>query len=168
MPEHIAARKTYFLIFALLIGGTALTTGVAYVDLGPFNTVVALLIAMVKASLVGLFFMHLKWSGHLARLAAIAALFWLAILIALSLADYLTRNSPPPPKGWQAHSASLMGRPWDSVMPSIRVEGKISPRPSKKLIDGVHPLRYFRGSGRGGAIAQGREPDCSGNDRRTP
>ncbi len=108
MPEHIASRKTYLLIFALLIGGTALTTGMAYVDLGPFNTVVALLIAAVKASLVGLFFMHLKWSGHLARLAAIAALFWLAILIALSLADYLTRNSPPPPSGWEAPASGVV------------------------------------------------------------
>jgi cytochrome c oxidase subunit IV len=97
----------YLLIFAVLIGLTALTTAAAYADLGPFNTVVALLIAIVKASLVGLFFMHLKWSGHLSRLAAIAALFWLAILIALSLADYLTRSSPPPPSGWQAPSIIL-------------------------------------------------------------
>ncbi len=104
MADHIASRKMYVLIFALLIGLTALTTAAAYVDLGPFNTVVAVLIAAVKASLVALFFMHLKWSSHLARLAAIAALFWLAILIALSLADYLTRNSPPPPKGWETPS----------------------------------------------------------------
>ncbi len=110
MGEHIASTKTYFLIFALLIGLTALTTGVAYVDLGPFNTVVALLIAIAKASLVGLFFMHLKWSSHLARLAAIAALFWLAILIALSLADYKTRNSPPQPSSWETPSTLVVPR----------------------------------------------------------
>lgn len=108
MGEHIASTKTYFLIFGLLIGLTALTTAAAYVDLGPFNTVVALLIAMVKATLVGLFFMHLKWSSHLARLAAVAALFWLAILIALSLADYLTRNSPPPPSGWESPTSIVL------------------------------------------------------------
>ena len=107
MAEHIASRKMYVLVFVSLILLTALTTAVAYVNLGPFNTVVALLIAMVKASLVGMFFMHLKWSSHLARLAALAALFWFAILIALSLSDYLTRNSPPPPAGWQAPSIIL-------------------------------------------------------------
>ncbi len=101
MAEHIASRKMYVLIFTLLILLTALTSAAAFVDLGPFNTVVALVIAMVKATLVALFFMHLKWSSHLARLAAIAALFWLAILMALSLSDYLTRNSPPPPSGWE-------------------------------------------------------------------
>jgi cytochrome c oxidase subunit IV len=107
VAEHIASRKMYVLIFTLLILLTALTTAAAFVDLGPFNTVVALVIAMVKATLVALFFMHLKWSSHLSRLAAIAALFWLAILIALSLSDYLTRNSPPPPTGWQAPSMIL-------------------------------------------------------------
>ena len=108
MAEHVASRKMYVMIFALLIGLTALTTGAAYIDLGPFNTVVALLIAGVKASLVALFFMHLKWSSHLTRLAAIAALFWLAILIALSLADYLTRNSPPPPSGWETPASVVL------------------------------------------------------------
>src|SRR5207247_4683700 len=98
----------YVLVFVSLILLTALTTAVAYVNLGPFNTVVALLVAMVKASLVGLFFMHLKWSSHLARLAGLAALFWFAILIALSLCDYLTRSSPPTPACWQARSRILL------------------------------------------------------------
>jgi cytochrome c oxidase subunit IV len=110
VAEHIAPRKMYVLIFVLLILLTALTTRAAYVDLGPFNTVVALLIAALKATLVALFFMHLKWSSHLSRLAALAALFWLAILIALSLSDYLTRNSPPPPRSWETPSLILLRR----------------------------------------------------------
>src|SRR6266567_8487950 len=115
----------YVLVFVSLILLTALTTAVAYVNLGPFNTVVALLIAMVKASLVGLFFMHLKWSSHLARLAALAALFWLAILIALSLSDYLTRNSPPPPASWGTPASRVLFHNGEAELTSECAEGSL-------------------------------------------
>jgi cytochrome c oxidase subunit 4 len=100
MSPHIIPKRTYFLIFAALIGLTALTTYAATVDLGPLNTVVALLIAMCKGSLVALFFMHLRWSSRLMHIVAVAALFWLAILLALTLGDYRTRQWTPAAEGW--------------------------------------------------------------------
>jgi cytochrome c oxidase subunit 4 len=91
-------------VFAALISLTALTTLVAMIDLGPLNTVAALLIAVCKASLVALFFMHLRWSSRLMHIVAVAALFWLAILLALTLSDYRTRQWTPAAEGWQASS----------------------------------------------------------------
>ena len=70
----------------------ALTWGIGYIDLGPFNLVVALAIAITKAMLVILFFMHIKGSSRLLHLAAAAGVMWLAILIALTLSDYFTRG----------------------------------------------------------------------------
>jgi cytochrome c oxidase subunit 4 len=102
MSPHIVPKRTYFLIFAVLIGLTALTTYAATVDLGPLNTVVALLIAVCKGSLVALFFMHLRWSSRLMPIVAVAALFWLAILLTLTLNDYHSRQWTPAAEGWQA------------------------------------------------------------------
>jgi cytochrome c oxidase subunit IV len=68
--------------------------GAAYLPLGPFNVVIGLGIAAVKAALVGLLFMNLKRSGPLMRLVAAAGFFWLVILFALTLSDVLTRMSP--------------------------------------------------------------------------
>jgi cytochrome c oxidase subunit IV len=92
MAEHIVPKKTYYLVFAALIAGTLLTTGIAFVDLGPFNTVVAITIAICKAILVILFFMHVKYSGRLTWIFVLAGFFWLAILLCLGMADYLTRT----------------------------------------------------------------------------
>lgn len=104
MSPHIIPKRTYFLIFAALIGLTALTTYAATVDLGRLNTVIALLIAACKGSLVALFFMHLRWSGRLTQIVAVAALFWLAILLALTLSDYRTRRWTPAAEGWATSS----------------------------------------------------------------
>ena len=65
--EHIVPRRTFYAVFAVLILLTGLTTGVAFVDLGPFNTVAALTIAVLKMLLVALFFMHVKYSGLLTK-----------------------------------------------------------------------------------------------------
>src|SRR5437660_7853941 len=102
MQGHVVPKKTYFLVFFTLIALTALTTAVAFQDLGPMNTVAALAIAVGKATLVILFFMHLKYSPGLTRLVIVAAFFWLAILIALTLSDVFTRNWTPNPAGWQS------------------------------------------------------------------
>src|SRR5256885_7318740 len=96
---HLVPKKTYFLVFFTLIALTALTTAVAFKDLGPMNTVAALAIAACKATLVVLFFMHLKYSPGLTRLVIVAAFFWLAILLALTLSDVFTRNWTPTPAG---------------------------------------------------------------------
>lgn len=93
MAEHITSRKVYFLVFGALIVLTLATWLVAQVDLGWANDVVALTIAVTKAMLVLLFFMHVRYSTRMTILTATAGFFWLAILIGLTLSDYLTRHS---------------------------------------------------------------------------
>jgi len=93
MSEHSSSSLvTYVGIWAALIVGTILTYFAAQIDLGPFNAAVALTIATTKALLVALFFMHLKGaSERLLKLVVISTLFFLLILLALSMADYSTR-----------------------------------------------------------------------------
>jgi cytochrome c oxidase subunit 4 len=102
MPGHIVPKKLYILVFAALIVFTALTTGVAFVNLGKWNTIVALAIAVAKASLVILFFMHLRWSSGLTRMVLLAAFVWFAILVTLTLSDEFTRQWTPVPSSWEA------------------------------------------------------------------
>jgi cytochrome c oxidase subunit IV len=97
---HIVPIRTYLLVFLALMAGTALTTGVAYIDLGRWNTVVALAIATTKMILVVLFFMHVKYATGLTRVVILAGFFWLGIMIALSCADELTRRWEINPAGW--------------------------------------------------------------------
>jgi cytochrome c oxidase subunit 4 len=94
MPEQIVPIKTYTIVLVSLLALTATTCGVSFIDMGKMNTVVAVAIAFVKASLVALIFMHLRYSRHLMQIVVVAGLFWLGILIALTMSDYLTR-------GWQ-------------------------------------------------------------------
>jgi cytochrome c oxidase subunit IV len=91
MPEHITPARTYYTIYAVLMVCTYLTWQVAYFDLGPFNTVAALGIAILKATLVVLFFMHVKDSTRLTWAVVLGGVFWLGILLVLTLSDYLTR-----------------------------------------------------------------------------
>jgi cytochrome c oxidase subunit IV len=92
MSEHILPIRLYVTIWAALLCLTVITAAVAFVDLGPFNTVAALVIASAKALLVVLFFMHVKYTSEkMAKVVFVAAIFWLLILLALSLADYTTR-----------------------------------------------------------------------------
>jgi cytochrome c oxidase subunit 4 len=100
MSQQIVPLRIYLLVFASLIGLTLLTTGVAFIDLGPFNTVVALAIAFAKMSLVVLFFMHLRHSSGLVKVVLLAGFFWLALLIALTTSDYHTRSWTPAPDSW--------------------------------------------------------------------
>ena len=89
--DHIVPTRVYYLIFAALMVGTAITVGVAFVDLGPFNAIVALTIAVLKATLVVLFFMHVRYSTKLTWAVVLGSVFWLGILLALTFSDYLTR-----------------------------------------------------------------------------
>jgi len=93
MSEHVTSRKVYFAVFAALMVLTAATVIVANFDLGWANDVVALGIAVTKALLVLWFFMHLRYSTRVTVLTALAGFFWLAILISLTLNDYLTRET---------------------------------------------------------------------------
>jgi cytochrome c oxidase subunit 4 len=92
MAAHIVPTRTYYLIFAALLVLTYVTVQVSVFDLGPLNTIAAFGIAVVKAILVALFFMHVKYSTRLTKLAVLAGIYWLGILLALTLSDYLTRS----------------------------------------------------------------------------
>ena len=92
MSEHILSSKLYVGIWITLLCLTVITAGVSFIDLGPLNTVVALVIATFKALLVVLFFMHVKYASEKGtKIVVVAAVFWLFILLALSMADYVTR-----------------------------------------------------------------------------
>ena len=92
MSEHIMSSKFYYGIWIALLCLTVITAAVSFVDLGPFNTIVALVIATFKALLVVLFFMHVKYTSEkLTKIVIVAAIFWLFLLLALSMADYTTR-----------------------------------------------------------------------------
>lgn len=95
--EHIIPISTYLIIGGLLLVLTAATVGVAYVDLGPLNDVVAMAIASLKGVLIILYFMHVKFSSRLTQLVAVAAFLWLAILIVGTMDDFLTRTWIPAP-----------------------------------------------------------------------
>jgi len=84
--------KTYFAVWIALLVGTYVTYKVAFLDLRPFNAAIALTIASIKATLVALFFMHIKGTSEkLTKLVVLCALFFLLILLGLSLSDYATR-----------------------------------------------------------------------------
>ncbi|HEX2330244.1 MAG TPA: cytochrome C oxidase subunit IV family protein [Candidatus Angelobacter sp.] len=82
----------YLVIFGCLVAGTVLTYLAATWEMGIFNPIVALAIACTKATLVVLFFMHVRYSTRLTQVTISAGIFWLFILITLSLSDYLSRN----------------------------------------------------------------------------
>ena len=92
MSEPITPTRTYYSVFAALIALTLLTVGVSFLNLGAWHTTVGVLIGAVKATLVGLFFMHLWHSSRASWLAVLAGLFWLGILMVLTLSDYLSRQ----------------------------------------------------------------------------
>ncbi len=92
MSEHIVQKSLYYRIFAALLFFTALTIAMAYVDLGSFNIVVALLIAGFKASLVVLFFMHVKFGTRLTKMFVVIGFIWLGIMIGITMTDYLSRS----------------------------------------------------------------------------
>jgi cytochrome c oxidase subunit IV len=92
MSEHVVPLKTNIAVWLALLVLTGVTAGVAFIDLGPFNTIVALVIATCKALLVALIFMHVKYASEkLTKVVLVAAVFFLMILLGLSLADYTTR-----------------------------------------------------------------------------
>ena len=92
MAGHISPLKTYYTIFGSLMALTAITVSVAFVPLGPLNFPVALGIAILKATLVILFFMHVKYSSRLTKLVCGVSFFFLVILFGLTLTDYLSRG----------------------------------------------------------------------------
>jgi cytochrome c oxidase subunit 4 len=92
MSEHVSSPKMYVMVFLALLVLTVITVAVAYQDLGAFNDIVALTIATTKALLVVLFFMHVKYSTRLTALTAVGGIFFLAILLFITLNDYMSRG----------------------------------------------------------------------------
>jgi cytochrome c oxidase subunit 4 len=96
MSEHIVYPRVYVAIFLVLLVGTILTVLAAFRDFpGPLNAVVALTIATIKATFVVLYFMHVRYSGRLVWLVIASALLWLAIMFALTISDYSSRQWLP-------------------------------------------------------------------------
>jgi cytochrome c oxidase subunit 4 len=93
MSEHIVPVKVYVSIFLALMVGTAITVLAAFQNFpGSLNVIVAMTIAVVKATLVVLYFMHLRYSARLIWVIVASALFWMGILFALTFSDYWTRG----------------------------------------------------------------------------
>lgn len=92
MSGHTISLRTYYLVFLALMAGTALTTWVAFQDLGWLNTPAALVIAWGKALLVVLYFMHVRHGTRLTRIVAAGGVFWLLILLGLTMGDVATRG----------------------------------------------------------------------------
>src|SRR5512138_2552913 len=91
---HVAPPSMYYKVFGALVVGTILTVLAAKVDMGPLNNVVMLLIAFTKATLVILFFMHVRWSSRLTWVVAVAGFLWLALLFTV-VGDYMSRGWVP-------------------------------------------------------------------------
>jgi cytochrome c oxidase subunit 4 len=95
--------KYYIGVFALLLVMTGLTVFVAQFDLektwGPLNAIVALTIAVIKATAVVLIFMHVRWSSRLTQVIVVSGVFWLLIMLAFTVSDYFTRAGWPPAHG---------------------------------------------------------------------
>lgn len=100
MTHPVASVKTYALVFAALIALTITTVAVSKIELGEYNFVCAMTIAVIKASLVVWFFMHVRNSTSMTRLFVVAGLFWMSILIVFTVSDYISRGWLPRPNWW--------------------------------------------------------------------
>jgi cytochrome c oxidase subunit 4 len=118
---HISPVSMYITIFLALMVLTGVTVGAAYVDLGMFNFLVAMIIACFKASLVVWFFMHVKYQSSLTKLTVATGLFFLAILLGLMLVDYGSKTGPPGmhvPMPAPTDADSVMGAPGSGTAPA--------------------------------------------------
>jgi cytochrome c oxidase subunit 4 len=101
MAEHIVEKKTYCSVFVALMVLLAATVSISYVHLGRLNVFAALTIAAIKATLIILYFMHVRYSSRLLWIFVGVGFFWLGILFALTFSDVLTRGWLPLPTGWE-------------------------------------------------------------------
>ena len=101
MSEHIVAKKIYYTVFGSLMALLGATVAIAYIHLGKLNVIAALTIAVIKAVLIILYFMHVRYSSRLLWIFVGAGFFWLGILFALAYSDFLTRGWLPLPTGWE-------------------------------------------------------------------
>jgi cytochrome c oxidase subunit 4 len=95
LAHHVVPPRVYLMVFGALLVATAITVGVAFVHLGdPWNDVIALSIAITKATLVVLFFMHVKWGSPMVKLTVLTAVAFLLILFGITWSDYWARTAP--------------------------------------------------------------------------
>jgi len=92
MSGHVAPKTMYYAVFLALLAGTGLTVAAAFFDMGAMNNVVMLAIASIKAMLVILFFMHVRWSTRLTWVVVASGFFWLLIMFGLTMTDYFSRG----------------------------------------------------------------------------
>ena len=92
MSEYVTSVRTYLVIFLALMALTAITVAVAFLHLGPLNDIAAMGIAITKACLVILYFMHVRHSSRLTKAVVVAGFLWLLFLIGFTMSDYLTRG----------------------------------------------------------------------------
>lgn len=97
--KHIVSPKIYVFVFLALLCFTFTTYGVAMIDLGQFNALVAICIAMIKSMLVILFFMHVKYSPKMTKVTVFAGFCFLLILLTLTMTDYISRPWTGPESG---------------------------------------------------------------------
>lgn len=90
--HHVTPKKVYYVIFAALMALTLITVGIAFLDLGIFNTPAALGIAGIKAMLVVLYFMHVRYSTRVTWIVVLASVLWVGVLIVLTFSDYISRG----------------------------------------------------------------------------
>jgi len=106
MAQHVIPQKIYILVFVTLLLLTLVTVDVAFYDAGWLNLYIALAIATTKATLVILYFMHLRYSSRLTWAFVGAGILFLAILIAFTMSDVVTRDLMNEPPGWDSKAES--------------------------------------------------------------
>jgi cytochrome c oxidase subunit 4 len=131
MSGHISPKSTYYAIFGALMVLTVVTVTVAFINLGALNFPVALGIAILKATLVILFFMHVKYSSQMTKLICGGAFFFLLVLFGLTLSDYLSRGWFVAPGGTTGAGTQVtVGPPTPVAEPAAETEpGTATPEP---------------------------------------
>jgi cytochrome c oxidase subunit 4 len=128
MSGHVAPKSLYYSIFGALMVLTVITIGVAFINLGAFNFPVAIAIAITKATLVILFFMHAKYSSRLTKLVVGGAFFFLVVLLTLTMTDYLSRGWHASPRGTTTAGTTLrVGPPPAEPTPVAAEPGQPAP-----------------------------------------
>jgi cytochrome c oxidase subunit 4 len=102
MTHQVTSVRTYVLVFAALIALTATTVAVSKLELGEYNFICAMTIAVIKGTLVVMFFMHVKKSSSMTKLFVAAGLSWMVILVVFVLSDYLSRGWLPSGRWWSS------------------------------------------------------------------
>ena len=129
MSGHVSPKTTYYAIFGALMVLTAITVAVAFINLGPLNFPVAISIAILKATLVVLFFMHAKYSSRLTKLVIGGAFFFLLCLFGLTMSDYLSRGWYVSPGGTAAAGTIPTIAPAQPPGPPVTGQPEAAPAP---------------------------------------